>query len=136
MKSKKILAVTAAVGMMALTGCTAQASASTEPASEMISGPGDNCTGGFEGIWNSTPVDGDASGLPKEVVTVVAKTGRIFDAMRRTSDGTAEAAAPEDIDYKVDVDPTWPKNHAVVIDTATDKVFDTIKIPNDAPICD
>lgn len=102
----------------------------------MTSAPGDNCTGGFETIWTSTPGDGDVSKLPQETVTVVSETGRIFDAMRRTADGTAEAVAPEDVNYKVDVDPSWPKNHAVMIDTATDKVLETIEIPADAPLCE
>lgn len=136
MNSKQILAMTAVVGMMALTGCSAQANATPEAAGEISGAPDDNCTGGFETIWTSTPVGGDVSELPQETVTAVSETGRIFDAMRRTSDGTAEAVAPEDVDYKVDVDPSWPKNHAVMIDTATDKVLETIEIPADAPLCE
>lgn len=68
-------------------------------------------------------------------MTVVSETGRIFDAMRRTSDGTAEAVAPESVDYKVNVDPSWPKNHAVMIETATGKVLETMEIPADSPVC-
>ena len=128
--------MTAVVAMMALTGCSAQANASAEVAKGITSTRGENCTGGFETIWNSTPVDGNVSELPLETVTVVSETGRIFDAMRRTSDGTAEAVAPESVDYKVNVDPSWPKNHAVMIDTATDKVLEIIEIPTDAPVCD
>ncbi|WP_269936520.1 hypothetical protein [Arthrobacter sp. HY1533] len=132
MKSKKIMAVTAVVGTMVLTGC----GVSPEAAGDNISTRVENCIGGFENIWNSTPVEGDASELPRETVTVVSETGRIFDAMRRTPDGTAEAVAPEDINYKVHVDDSWPKNHAMVIDTATGKVLDTIKIPDGRSICD
>ena len=136
MNSRNVLAMTAVVVMMALTGCSAQANASAEVAKGITSTRGENCTGGFETIWNSTPVDGNVSELPQEIVTVVSETGRIFDAMRRTSDGTAEAVAPEDINYKVNVDPSWPKNNAIVIDTATDKVLDTINIPDGRTICD
>lgn len=122
--------------MMALVGCSAQANASAEAAGGITSASDENCTGGFESIWNSTPVDGDVSGMPQETVTVVSETGRVFDAMRRGSDGTAEAVAPESVDYKVNVDPSWPKNHAVMIDTATDKVLDIIEIPADSPLCE
>ncbi|PXA64047.1 hypothetical protein CVS29_16885 [Arthrobacter psychrochitiniphilus] len=128
--------MTAVVVMMALTGCSAQASASAEAAGGIASTPGEKCSGGFESIWNSTPVDGNVSELPQETVTVVSETGRIFDAMRRGSDGTAEAVAPESVDYKVNVDPSWPKNHAVMIDTATDKVLEIIEIPADLPLCE
>lgn len=121
--------------MMALTGCSAQANASAEATKSIASAPGENCTGGFESIWNSTPVDGNVSEFPQETVTVVSETGRIFDAMRRTSDGTAEAVAPESVDYKVIVDPSWPKNHAVMIDTATGKVLESMEIPADSPVC-
>lgn len=136
MNSKQILAMTAVVGTIALTGCSAQANAIPEKAGEISAAPVGNCTGGFETIWNSTPVDGNIDGLPQETVTAVSETGRIFDAMRRTFDGTAEAVAPEDVDYTVNVDPSWPKNHAVMIDTATGKVLETIKIPADAPLCE
>lgn len=136
MNSKNIMAMTAVVAMMALTGCSAQANASAEAAKGITSTPGKKCTGGFEAIWNSTPVDGDVSGLPQETVTVVSETGRIFDAMRRGSDGTGEAVALESLDYKVNVDPSWPKNHAVMIDTATGKVLETFKIPAEAPLCE
>jgi DNA-binding beta-propeller fold protein YncE len=136
MKSKKIMAMTAVVGAMVLTGCATQANVSPEAVGENISTSRENCIGGFETIWNSTPVDGDASELPQEIVTVVSETGRIFDAMRRTPDGTAEAVAPEDINYKVHVDDSWPKNNVIVIDTATDKVLDTINIPDGKTLCD
>ncbi|WP_157875100.1 hypothetical protein [Arthrobacter sp. PAMC 25486] len=136
MNLKNILAMTAVVVMMALTGCSAQANASAEAAEGITSSPGENCSGGFETIWNSTPVDGNVSELPQETVTVVSETGRIFDAMRRTSDGTAEAVAPENVDYKVNVDPSWPKNHAVMIETATGKVLETMEIPADLPLCE
>ena len=136
MNTKNIMAMTAVVAMMALTGCSAQANASAEVAKGITSTRGENCTGGFETIWNSTPVDGNVSELPLETVTVVSETGRILDAMRRTSAGTAEAVAPESVDYKVNVDPSWPKNHAVMIDTATGKVLETIEIPADAPLCE
>lgn len=136
MNSKNILAMTAVVVMMALTGCSAQANASAEAAGGITAAPGEKCTGGFESMWNSTPVDGNVSELPQETVTVVSDTGQIFDAMRRTSDGTAEAVAPESVDYKVNVDPSWPKNHAVMIDTATGKVLEIIEIPADLPVCE
>jgi|SRR6185312_12465506 len=136
MKTKKIMAMTAIVGTMMLTGCATQANVSPEAAGDNISTPMENCIGGFETIWNSTPAEGDASELPQETVTVVSETGRIFDAMRRTPDGTAEAVAPEDINYKVHVDDSWPKNNAIVIDTATDKVLETINIPDGRTICD
>ncbi|MDJ0311747.1 hypothetical protein [Arthrobacter sp. H35-D1] len=136
MNSNNILVMTAVVAMLALTGCSAQANVSADAVGGITSRSGENCSGGFESIWNSTPVDGDVSGLPQETVTVVSETGRIFDAMRRGSDGTAEAVALESVDYKVNVDPSWPKNHAVMIDTATDKVLEIIEIPADAPVCD
>ncbi|ALO67010.1 hypothetical protein AS189_11540 [Arthrobacter alpinus] len=128
--------MTAVVAVMALTGCSAQANASAEAAGGITSSPGENCTGGFESIWNSTPVDGNVSGMPQETVTVVSETGRVIDAMRRTSDGTAEAVAPESVDYKVNVDPSWPMNHALMIDTATGKVLETMEIPANAPLCE
>ena len=136
MNSNNILVMTAVVAMMALTGCSAQANASIEAAGGITSSPGENCYGGFEAIWNSTPVDGDVSGLPQETVTVVSETGRIFDAMRRGSDGTGEVVALESVDYKVNVDASWPKNHAVMIDTATDKVLEIFEIPADLPLCE
>lgn len=135
MNSRNILAMTAVVVMMALTGCSAQANASPEAAGGITSAPGEKCTGGFESIWNSTPVDGNVSEFPHETVTVVSETGRIFDAMRRTADGTAEPVAPESVDYKVNVDPSWPKNHAVMIETATGKVLETMEIPAGLPVC-
>lgn len=136
MNSNNILVLTVVVAMMALTGCSAQANASAGAAGGIISTPGENCTGGFETIWNSTPVDGNVSELPQETVTVDSETGRILDAMRRTSDGAAEAVAPESVDYKVNVDPSWPKNTAVMIETATDKVLETMEIPADEPLCE
>lgn len=85
--------------MMALVGCSAQTNALGDAAGGLISTPHENCTGGFESIWNSTPVDGNVSGMPQEVVTVVSETGRVIEAMRRTADGTAELVPPESVDY-------------------------------------
>ncbi|GAA3680714.1 hypothetical protein GCM10023081_18560 [Arthrobacter ginkgonis] len=139
MRFKKVLAAAAMAGTVALAGCAAQAEAVGESVEPTASQPVGNCTGGFEGPWNSTPVDGDVAGLPQETVTVVSETGQIFDAMRRDPDGTAQAVPfdeLDDIDYQVKVDPSWPKNHAVAIDTATGEVLGMFEIPADAPLCE
>jgi hypothetical protein len=139
MRFKKVLATAAVAGAVAVAGCSAPAEAAGELGEPTASQPVGNCTGGFEGPWNSTPVEGDAAGLPQETVTVVSETGQIFDAMRRDPDGTAQAVPRgelDGIDYQVKVDPSWPKSHAVAIDTATGEVLGMFEIPADAPLCE
>ena len=139
MRFTNVLATAAVIGTVALTGCAAQAEAAGEAEAPATAGSGGNCTGAFEGPWNSTPADGDVTGLPQEAVTVVSETGQIFDAMRRDPDGTAQAIPfdeLDEIDYQVKVDPSWPKNHAVAIDTATGEVLQMFEIPADAPLCE
>ena len=49
----------------------------------------DRPIGGYEGWWNSTPVDRSVEGLPQETVTVDTRTGKIIDAYNRTRNSTS-----------------------------------------------
>jgi hypothetical protein len=130
MQTKMKIAAIGFLGTLALSGCAGnvQANEATTAASNM-------CTGGFEGWWNSTPADGNVEGLPLAGVTVHSETGRIVDAFHRVDDGSAESVPVEEVDYDVVVDPSWPKNNLVEIETATGKVLAMNEIPEQAPGC-
>lgn len=75
---------------------------------------------GYEGWWNSTPVDGHTEGLPQETVTVDTRTGKAIDAYNRATQSTLVS----DVSFDVVPDPAWPANSVVIIDTATGKVIE------------
>ncbi|PXA64066.1 hypothetical protein CVS29_16995 [Arthrobacter psychrochitiniphilus] len=70
---------------------------------------------GYIGWWNSTPEDGDVTGLPNETVQINTRTNTVIDGFNRTTKSTH-------IKYTVPPDPAWPKNSIIIIDTATNKV--------------
>lgn len=121
-------ATTAALlaGMLLVNGCTNN----TEPAAASAATDAP-VTGGYEGWWNSTPVSGDASGLPDETVAVRTDTGSIVDASARDANGQAAAVDPDDVDYTVVPDPAWPKQSVVIIDTATGQVIESFPVDSD-----
>ncbi|WP_159619820.1 hypothetical protein [Arthrobacter zhaoguopingii] len=84
--------------------------------------------GGYEGWWNSTPVSGDTSGLPKETVAVRTDTGEVVDASTRDENGRAAAVDPDDVEYSVVVNPAWPQQSVVIIDTETDEVIESFRV--------
>ncbi|PQZ94614.1 hypothetical protein CQ018_04465 [Arthrobacter sp. MYb227] len=94
-----------------------------------------DCVAGFEGLWNSTPVDGNTHGLPQQTVTVLTDSGKIIEAHDRKLD---KAGKPEDlgITYTVKQDKSWPKKSVLVIDTSNDKILETFPVPTDMPICE
>lgn len=75
---------------------------------------------GYEGWWNSTPVDGNIEGLPQETVTVNTRTGEVIDAYNRATESTLVS----DVDFEVVPDPKWPTNSIVIIDTKTGVVIE------------
>ncbi|TDK24092.1 hypothetical protein E2F48_15045 [Arthrobacter crusticola] len=105
------------VGVGASMGAAAGPAVSQEPA-----------VGGYEGWWNSTPVSGDISGLPKETVAVRTDTGEIVDASARDENGQAAAVDPDDVEYSVVVNPAWPEQSVVIIDTETDEVIESFRV--------
>jgi hypothetical protein len=115
-----------ALGSLFLGGCGVETSAL--PNSEPAAPVGEPTSVGYEGWWNSTPVSGDASGLPDETVAVRTDTGQIVDASKRDTSGRAEAVEPGDIDYKVVEDPSWPPHSVVIIDTATNEVIESFAV--------
>ena len=129
MQTKTATAAMILLGSLVLSGCTGE---KAPEAAEKF----ESCFGGFDGWWNSTPADGDITGLPLEGVSVHSETGRKIDAFKRGTDGSAYSVPVEDIDFDVNVDPTWPKNNLVTIETATGKVLDIEKIPEQAAGCE
>lgn len=125
------IATVALLGTLALSGCSGNAQAAKDAAAIA-----DMCTGGFMGWWNSTPTDGNIEGLPLAGVSVHSETGRIVDAFHRVEDGSAESVPVEEIEYDVAIDPSWPKNNLVEIETATGKVLAMNEIPEQAPGCE
>lgn len=94
----------------------------TDPTGNPTDGNVDMTTiGGYEGWWNATPVDGDATGLPNETVQISTRTNKVIDGYNRTTKST-------NISYTVHADPAWPKNSIVIIDTATNKVIDSFPV--------
>lgn len=133
MQTKMKLAAILILGALALSGCSGSAEADEAPVAAPRS---DMCTAGFMGWWNSTPTDGNIEGLPLAGITVHSETGRIVEAFERKDDGMAESVPVEGIDYDVVVDPSWPKNNLVEIETATGKVLAMNEIPEQAPNCE
>lgn|GEM_PF-6997157 len=79
---------------------------------------------GYEGWWNSTPADGNTTGLPVETVQINTETNAVIDGYNRNSKST-------DISYTVVPDPAWPKHSIVIIDTSTNKVIESFQIEQD-----
>ncbi|KQQ89724.1 hypothetical protein [Arthrobacter sp. Leaf137] len=75
---------------------------------------------GYEGWWNSTPVDGDTTGLPAETVTVNTRTGDVIDVFNRAKNSTLAS----DVDYTPVPDPSWPANSIIIIDTASGQIIE------------
>lgn len=120
-----------------LTGCSSanvNAAPQAEPEKYDQSATSD-CVAGFEGIWNSTPEDGNTEALPQQTVTVLTDSGKIIDAHDRKLD---KAGKPEElgISYAVKHDKSWPEKSAVIIDTSNDKVLKTFPLPTDMPLCE
>jgi hypothetical protein len=76
---------------------------------------------GYEGWWNATPVNGNTTGLPQETVAVNTDTGTVVDGYNRATQNTH-------ISYTVKLDPDWPKDSIVIIDTGTNNVIDSFPI--------
>lgn len=129
MQTKTATAAMILLGSLVLSGCTGE---KAPEATEKF----ESCFGGFEGWWNSTPADGDITGLPLEGVSVHSETGRKIDAFKRGTDGSAYSVPVEEIDFDVKVDPSWPKDNLVTIEMATGKVLDIEKIPEQAAGCE
>lgn len=129
MRAKRTTAALVLLGSLALSGCNGE---KAPEASEKF----ESCLGGIDGWWNSTPENGDITGLPAEGVSVHSETGRKIDAFKRGADGSAYGVPVEDIDLDVKIDPSWPKNNLVTIETATGKVLDIEEIPEQPDSCE
>jgi len=98
-----------------------QSNTSSEQApSPLAKAPMDRPNAGYEGWWNSTPLNGNAEGLPQETVAVNTRTGKVVDAYNRATNSTSVS----DVKFNVVPDPSWPANSVVIIDTATGKVIE------------
>lgn len=84
----------------------------------------DRPIGGYEGWWNSTPLDGSTEGLPQETVTVNTRTGKVIDAFNRAKNSTLIS----DVDYDLVPDPTWPADSIVIIDATSGLVIEDFRI--------
>ena len=95
--------------------------AKTEQASPpLIKAPMDRPIAGYEGWWNSTPLDGNIEGLPQETVAVNTRTGEVVDAFNRTTKSTLVS----DVNFQLVPDQNWPANSIVIIDTASGAVIE------------
>ncbi|MCC9174817.1 hypothetical protein [Arthrobacter sp. zg-Y179] len=125
---------TAAAGLLVLgavlSGCGGNGHSSANDANEERP-----CMGGFEGWWNSAPVSGNTTGLPEEIVTVDTNTGKTIDAFNRSRNDAGKPTAVSDVSYQPVPDETWPKDSAVVIDTSTGKVIETIPVDPGTQLC-
>lgn len=83
---------------------------------------------GYEGWWNSTPVEGSAEGLPQETVSVNTTTGQIVDAFNRAKNDAHEVTLVSDVDFEVVRDSNWPENSVVIIDTTSGKVIESFPV--------
>lgn len=83
---------------------------------------------GYEGWWNSTPVDGSGKTLPKETVAVNTTTGQIVDAFNRAKNDAHQATSISDVHFDVVSDPNWPTKSVIIIDTATGKVIESFPV--------
>jgi hypothetical protein len=119
----KYLAATGLLVLGTIMGTSMAVQAATAPAKEDPAGAG-STIGGYEGWWNSTPVWGDAKGLPRETVTVDTNTGEIIDAFNRTLNDAGRPTRVSDVSYKVSRDAAWPRDSIVIVDTSTGKVIE------------
>ncbi|GAB3536232.1 hypothetical protein GCM10027403_16300 [Arthrobacter tecti] len=94
----------------------------------------DGCIGGWEGWWNSTPVDGNDEHLPQQTVTLLTDTGRVIDTFDRSMNlaGDAETTG---VDYQPEVDQAWPANSVVVVDAKTGEMIKIIPIEPGTNVC-
>src|SRR3712207_3993552 len=83
----------------------------------------DRPIGGYEGWWNSTPVDRSVEGLPQETVTVDTRTGKIIDAYNRTRNSTSIS----EVDYDLVPDPAWPANSIGISGTTSGVVVEDLR---------
>lgn len=79
---------------------------------------------GYIGWWNSTPEDGDVTGLPNETVQINSWTNTVIDGYNRTTKSN-------NIKYTVRPDPAWPKKSIIIVDTATNKVMYSFPVEAD-----
>ncbi|MCC3301604.1 hypothetical protein [Arthrobacter sp. zg-Y895] len=113
-----------------LSGCGSSGPSSARDANEEPA-----CVGGFDGWWNSTPVSGNSTGLPEETVTVDTNTGKTVDAFNRSRNDAGKPTAVSDVSYQPVPDETWPRDSAVVIDTSTGKVIESIAVDPGTQLC-
>ena len=112
-------------GAVMLSGCGTGMLATSvpEPGSSQ-----ETVVGGYEGWWNSMPLSGDTTSLPDETVAVHTDTGQIVDVFNRAISERGEVAEPSDVPYTVTVDPEWPAQSIVIIDTSTDEVIESFPV--------
>lgn len=120
---KKYIAATGLLVLGTIMGTSMAVQAATAPAQEAPATTASNI-GGYEGWWNSTPASGDASGLPRETVTVDTNTGKVIDAFNRTLNEAGQPTRLSDVSYKVTPDAAWPRDTIVIVDTSTGKVIE------------
>lgn len=60
----------------------------------------DRTVGGYDGWWNSTPVDGSPAG-PEETVAINTARGKIVDYYNRSKAAAGQSLSTEDTDYRV-----------------------------------
>lgn len=120
---KKYLAATGLVVLSTTMGTSMAVQAAATPAQEAPAST-ESHIGGYEGWWNSTPTSGDASGLPRETVTVDTNTGEVIDAFNRTLNEAGQPTRLSDVSYKVRRDAAWPRDTIVIVDTSTGKVIE------------
>ncbi|MGO4433700.1 hypothetical protein AB4Y88_10505 [Paenarthrobacter sp. RAF9] len=87
----------------------------------------DRTVGGYDGWWNSTPVDGSPAG-PEETVAINTARGKIVDYYNRSKAAAGQSLSTEDTDYRVVPDPAWPAHSVVIVDTATGKVIEDFPV--------
>ena len=120
---KKRIAITGLLILAAMIGGSVAVQAATAPGQDARAGSASQI-GGYEGWWNSTPTSGDASGLPRETVTVDTNTGTVIDAFSRALHEAGKPTRLSDVNYKIVPDTSWPKDTIVIIDTSTGKVIE------------
>ncbi|NJC23744.1 hypothetical protein BJ994_002820 [Arthrobacter pigmenti] len=136
MRARATAAVLVTTAALALSGCGVL-SANLGGEAEARDGaavPADGCIGGWEGWWNSTPVDGNDEHLPQQTVTILTDTGRVIDTFDRSGNlaGDAETTG---VDYQPEGDETWPANSAVVVDAETGETIKIIPIEPGTNVC-
>lgn len=122
---KVILGIAGTAAILAVgTVAGIQASHSSGDAPVARTPVADRPIGGYEGWWNSTPLNGDTRGLPQETVTVNTRTGKIVDAFNRAKNSTSIS----DVNFTPVPDQSWPANSVIIIDTATGKIVEDFPV--------